>query len=254
MAAAACRAVALVTGAAQGLGYATALRLAADGFGVAVNDISNDGRLAGLADRIGGLAVPGDIADPDAVIAMTRAVAEQFGRVDVLVANAAAMGMGSFLTQDPKIWWRQVEVNLSGHFRLIQAVVPQMRAAGGGRIVLIASGWGVTGHPNATAYAASKAGLIALAKGLGRELAPQGILANAIAPSYIDTEQLRVDADDAGITLDEIRQRYRELIPTGQLAAVEDIAAAVAFLAGPGGSAFVGQILQPGGGVTRTRA
>jgi len=164
------------------------------------------------------------------------------------------MEMGSFLKQDPKTWWRQVEVNLSGHFRLIQAVVPHMRARGGGRIVLIASGWGVIGHPNATAYAASKAGLIALAKGLGRELAPQGILANAIAPSYIDTEQLGVDAADAGITLDEMRQRYRELIPTGQLATVEDIAGAVAFLAGPGGSAFVGQVLQPGGGVTRTRA
>jgi 2-hydroxycyclohexanecarboxyl-CoA dehydrogenase len=248
------RSVALVTGAAQGLGYATALRLAADGFAVAVNDISDDGRLAALASKIGGLAVPGDIADPDAVLAMTRAVAEQFSGVDVLVANAAAMDMGSFLTQDPRTWWRQVEVNLSGHFRLIQAVVPHMRAAGGGRIVLIASGWGVIGHPNATAYAASKAGLIALAKGLGRELAPQGILANAIAPSYIDTEQLGVDAADAGITLDEMRQRYRELIPTGQLATVEDIAAAVAFLAGPGGSAFVGQVLQPGGGVTRTRA
>ena len=248
------RSVALVTGAAQGLGYATALRLAADGFAVAVNDISDDGRLAALASKIGGLAVPGDIADPDAVLAMTRAVAEQFSGVDVLVANAAAMDMGSFLTQDPRTWWRQVEVNLSGHFRLIQAVVPHMRAAGGGRIVLIASGWGVIGHPNATAYAASKAGLIALAKGLGRELAPQGILANAIAPSYIDTEQLGVDAADAGITLDEMRQRYRELIPTGQLATVEDIAAAVAFLAGPGGSAFVGQVLQPGGGVTRARA
>ncbi len=248
------RSVALVTGAAQGLGYATALRLAADGFAVAVNDISDDGRLAALASKIGGLAVPGDIADPDAVLAMTRAVAEQFGGVDVLVANAAAMEMGSFLTQDPRTWWRQVEVNLSGHFRLIQAVVPHMHAAGGGRIVLIASGWGVIGHPNATAYAASKAGLIALAKGLGRELAPQGILANAIAPSYIDTEQLGVDAADAGITLDEMRQRYRELIPTGQLATVEDIAAAVAFLAGPGGSAFVGQVLQPGGGVTRARA
>jgi len=248
------RHVALVTGAAQGLGYATALRLAADGFAVAVNDISDDGRIASLADQIGGLAVPGDIADPDAVLAMTHAVAMQFGGVDVLVANAAAMEMGSFLKQDPTTWWRQVEVNLSGHFRLIQAVVPQMRARGGGRIVLIASGWGVIGHPNATAYAASKAGLIALAKGLGRELAPQGILANAIAPSYIDTEQLGVDAADAGITLDEMRQRYREVIPTGQLATVEDIAGAVAFLAGPGGSAFVGQVLQPGGGVTRTRA
>lgn len=248
------RPAALVTGAAQGLGHGTALRLAADGFAVAVNDISDDGRLAALADEIGGLAVPGDIADPDAVTAMTRTVIGELGRVDALVANAAAMQMGPFLTQDPAAWWRQIEVNLSGHFRLIQAVVPHMRSAGGGRIVLIASGWGVIGHPNATAYAASKAGLIALAKGLGRELGPQGILTNAIAPAYIDTEQLRVDADDAGITLDEMRQRYRELVPTGQLATVADIAAAVAFLVGPGGSAFVGQVLQPSGGVTRTRA
>ena len=246
--------VALVTGAAQGLGHATARRLADDGFTVAVNDIADDGRLAGLAGQLGGLAVPGDIADPDAVTDMTRAVIERLGRVDVLVANAAAMAMGPFLSQDPQVWWRQVEVNLSGHFRLIQAVVPHMRRAGGGRIVLISSGWGVIGHPNATAYAASKAGLIALAKGLGRELGPQGILTNAIAPAYIDTEQLRVDAADLGITLDEMRQRYRDLVPTGQLAAVGDIAAAVAFLAGPGGSAFVGQVLQPSGGVTRTRA
>lgn len=246
--------VALVTGAAQGLGHATALRLAGDGFAVAVNDISDDGRLVALAGQIGGLAIPGDIADPDAVTAMVSAAAEHFGGIDVLVANAAAMEMGPFLAQDAAMWWRQIEVNLSGHFRLVQAVVPQMRARGGGRIVLISSGWGVIGHPNATAYAASKAGLIALAKGLGRELAPQGILANAIAPSYIDTEQLGVDASDAGISLDEMRQRYRELIPTGQLATAQDIAAAVAFLASPGASAFVGQVLQPAGGVTRTRA
>ncbi len=248
------RPAALITGAAQGLGHATALRLAGAGFAVAVNDISDDGRLAALAGQIDGLAVPGDIADPAAVTGMTRSVLERLGGVDVLVANAAAMEMGPFLAQDPRVWWRQIEVNLSGHFRLIQAVVPHMRSAGGGRIVIIASGWGVIGHPNATAYAASKAGLIALTKGLGRELGPQGILANAIAPAYIDTEQLRVDAADAGITLDEMRQRYRDLVPTGQLATADDIAGAVCFLAGQGGSAFVGQVLQPNGGVTRTRA
>src|SRR6478672_12328151 len=246
--------VALVTGAAQGLGHATALRLAADGFAVAVNDIADDGRLTELAGRTGGIAVPADISDPAAGTAMAEAVARQLGPVQVLVANAAAMAMSPFLEAKPDEWWRQIDVNLSGHFRVIQAVIPGMRAQGHGRIIIISSGWGVIGHPNATAYAASKAGLIALAKGLGRELAPQGIIANAIAPSYIDTEQLGVDAADAGITLDEMRQRYRELIPTGQLATVEDIAAAVAFLAGPGGSGFVGQVLQPGGGVTRTRA
>jgi NAD(P)-dependent dehydrogenase (short-subunit alcohol dehydrogenase family) len=246
--------VALVTGAAQGLGHATALRLAAEGYRVAVNDITDDGRLADLAAQIGGMTVPADIADPAAASAMIAAIDSQIGPVQVLVANAAAMFMSPFLAADPQLWWRQIDVNLSGHFRLIQAVIPAMRAARRGRIIIIASGWGVIGHPNATAYAASKAGLIALAKGLGRELGPSGILTNAIAPAFIDTEQLRVDADDAGISLDEMRQRYRDLIPIRQLASPQDIAAAVAFLAGPAASAVIGQVLQPNGGVTRTRA
>jgi NAD(P)-dependent dehydrogenase (short-subunit alcohol dehydrogenase family) len=248
------RGVALVTGAAQGLGRATALRLAADGFAVAVNDITDDGRLTELAGRTGGIAVPADISEPIAGPAIIEAVASRLGPVQVLVANAAAMAMSPFLESKPDDWWHQINVNLSGHFRLIQAVIPGMRARGHGRIVIISSGWGVIGHPNATAYAASKAGLIALTKGLGRELGPQGILTNAIAPSFIDTEQLRVDADDAGITLGEMRQRYREQIPIGQLASPDDIAAAVAFLAGPGSGAVVGQVLQPNGGVIRTRA
>ena len=246
--------VAVVTGAAQGLGHATALRLAADGLTVAVNDIADDGRLSELAKRIGGIAVPADISDPVSGPAMVESVAGQLGPVQVLVANAAAMAMSPFLQSSPDEWWHQIEVNLSGHFRLIQAVIPGMRALGHGRIVIVSSGWGVIGHPNATAYAASKAGLIALTKGLGRELGPQGILTNAIAPSYIDTEQLRVDADDAGISLDEMRQRYRELVPVRQLASADDIAGAVSFLAGPGSTAVVGQVLQPSGGVTRTRA
>jgi 2-hydroxycyclohexanecarboxyl-CoA dehydrogenase len=247
-------AVALITGAAQGLGHATALRLAADGFTVAVNDLADDGRLTDLAERTGGLAFVADISDPVAGPAMVAAVASRVGPVEVLVANAAAMAMSPFLESKPDEWWRQIDVNLSGHFRIIQAVIPGMRALGHGRIVIVSSGWGVIGHPNATAYAASKAGLIALTKGLGRELGPQGILTNAIAPSFIDTEQLRVDADDAGITLEEMRQRYRDQIPVHRLAAPEEIAGAVAFLAGPGGSAVIGQVLQPNGGVTRTRA
>jgi len=246
--------VALVTGAAQGLGHATALRLAADGFRVAVNDISGDGRLTSLAEQIGGIAVPADIADPASASFIARTVTEQVGPIQVLVANAAAMAMSPFLDQKPDDWWRQIDVNLSGHFRLIQAVIPAMRSLRHGRIVIIASGWGVIGHPNATAYAASKAGLIALTKGLGRELGPQGILTNAVAPSYIDTEQLQVDADDLGISLDAMRQHYRDLVPIHQLATPEQIAATVAFLAGPGSSAVIGQVLQPNGGVTRTRA
>src|SRR6266487_6124942 len=238
------RQVALVTGAAQGLGHATAIRLAAEGFAVAVNDITDDGRLTELAGRTGGIAVPADISDPAAGPAMAGTVASRLGPVQVLVANAAAMAMSPFLEAKPDEWWHQIDVNLSGHFRIIQAVIPGMRAQGHGRIIIISSGWGVIGHPNATAYAASKAGLIALTKGLGRELGPQGILANAIAPSYIDTEQLNVDAADAGVSLDEIRQRYRDLIPVRRLASPEDIAGAVSFLAGPRSSAVIGQVLQ----------
>ena len=248
------RRIALVTGAAQGVGHATALQLAADGFAVAVNDVVDDGRLTALAERTGGAAVPADISAPTSGLDIVRTVGERLGDIDVLVANAAAMKMGPFVEQPQDVWWRQVDVNLSGHFRLIQAVVPGMRRAGGGRIVIIASGWGIIGYPNASAYSASKSGLIALTKGLGRELGPSGILTNAIAPSYIDTEQLQVDADDAGITLNEMRRRYRELIPISQLASVYDIAGAVAFLASEDAGAFVGQVLQPAGGVTMTRA
>lgn len=246
--------VALVTGAAGGVGGVAARRLAADGHRVAVNDITGEERLHELAEQVGGVAVPGDIADPDAVTAMVAKVAKALGPVQVLVANAAAMAMSPFLEADPAQWWRQVEVNLSGHFRLIQAVVPGMRLLGHGRIIVIASGWGVIGHQNATAYAASKSGLIALTKALGRELGPDGILANALAPAFIDTEQLLVDAKDAGISLEEMRQRYRDLVPVGRLATTDDIAAAISFLAGPGSTGFVGQVLQPTGGVTRTRA
>lgn len=248
------RRVALVTGAAQGLGRTTAQRLAGDGFAVAVNDLVLDDRLAGLASELGGHAVAGDISADGAGPEIVAEVERELGPVDVLVANAAAMSMGPFVDAEPDEWWHQIDVNLSGHFRLIQAVVPQMRRAGGGRIVVIASGWGVVGHPNATAYAASKAGLVALTKGLGRELGPDGILTNAVAPAYIDTPQLQVDADDLGISLDEMRARYAELVPTKRLQTPEEVAGAVSFLAGPDSGGVIGQVLQPNGGVTRTRA
>jgi 2-hydroxycyclohexanecarboxyl-CoA dehydrogenase len=246
--------IALVTGAAQGIGRACALRLAADGHTVAVNDVADDGRLSELADLIGGITAPADITDPAAVGAVLARVERLAGPVGILVANAATMSMGRFLDQAPEDWWHQVEVNLSGHFRLVQAVLPGMRALGHGRIVLIASEWGVIGQRNASGYAASKAGLIALAKGLARELGPQGILTNCVAPSYVDTDQLRVDAADAGVTLEEMRARYRRLMPVGRLAEPAEIAAAVAFLSSPGAGAIIGQILQPNGGSTRARA
>jgi 2-hydroxycyclohexanecarboxyl-CoA dehydrogenase len=248
------RKIALVTGAAQGIGLATALRLSADGFAVAVNDIVDDGRLDALAERIDGLAVHADISLPESATDIVQTVRNRLGDIDLFVANAASLAMGPFLEQSQELWWRQIDVNLSGHFRLVQTVVPGMRRSGGGRIVIIASGWGIIGQSNATAYSASKSGLIALTKGLGRELAPFGILTNAIAPSYVGTVQLQIDADFDQLSLADMCLRYQSSIPTGELATAEEIAAAVAFLASDDAAAFVGQVLQPSGGVTMTRA
>lgn len=245
--------VVLVTGAVQGMGAAHARRLAAAGATVAVNDIRGGAALDELATVIGGLAVPGDVSDPAACVEIADAVVAAAGRLDVLVANHAYMTMAPLLGHDEADWWRVVDTNLGGTFHLVQAVLPHMRRLGAGRIVVIASEWGVTGWPEATAYAASKAGLISLVKTLGRELAPEGIIVNAVAPGVTDTPQLTVDADAAGITLADMHRRYAESIPLGRIGSVDEIAAAVQFLADFEMSAVVGQVISCNGGATRTR-
>jgi NAD(P)-dependent dehydrogenase (short-subunit alcohol dehydrogenase family) len=165
---------ALVTGAAQGLGLAIARRLASDGARLALNDLAASDDMTELLERTGGVPAIADVSDPDAVDAMVREAERALGSIDVLVANHAYMSMSPFLAHDPDDWWRNIEVNLSGTHFLIRAVLPGMRSRGSGRIVIIASEFGVVGWINATAYAASKAGLISLTKTLGRELGPRG--------------------------------------------------------------------------------
>ncbi|WP_320669368.1 SDR family NAD(P)-dependent oxidoreductase [Patulibacter defluvii] len=242
---------ALVTGAAQGIGRAIAARLAADGARVALNDLGGDGRLERAAAAVGGLAVPADVADEAAIATAVATAADALGDPDLLVCNAAAMDLEPFGDHDHDRWWRQVDVNLAGTFHAIRAALPGIRRRGGGRIVVIASEWGVVGWPNASAYSASKAGLIALVKSLGRELGPEGIAVNAIAPGVIDTPQLDHDAADAGVDAAEIRRRYAAAAPSGRIGSVDEIAAAVAFLCSPGAGGLVGQVLQPNGGTTR---
>jgi NAD(P)-dependent dehydrogenase (short-subunit alcohol dehydrogenase family) len=242
---------ALVTGAAQGLGLAIARRLTSDGARVALNDLAASDDMTELLERTGGVMSIADVSDPGAVEAMVREAERALGSIDVLVANHAYMTMSPFVTHDPEDWWRNVDVNLSGTHFLIRAALPGMRRRGGGRIVIIASEFGVVGWSNATAYSASKAGLISLTKTLGRELGPEGILVNAIAPGIMDTPQLDVDAADAGVSPEEIRRRYAKESPIGRIGRPEEIAATVAFLAGDGATALTGQILQPNGGTTR---
>jgi NAD(P)-dependent dehydrogenase (short-subunit alcohol dehydrogenase family) len=246
--------VALVTGAAQGMGAAHARRLAAAGAVVAVNDRTDSPALAALAEEIGGLAAPGDVSAADECLRLAAEVAHRAGRLDILVANHAYMTMSPLLDHDEDDWWKVVDTNLGGTFFLVQAVLPHMRRQGAGRIVVIASEWGVTGWPEATAYAASKSGLISLVKTLGRELAPEHIIVNAVAPGVTDTPQLNVDAEAAGVALKEMHDRYAEDIPLGRIGSPEEIAAAVELLADFEMEAVVGQVISCNGGSTRSRA
>ncbi|MFN3003114.1 SDR family NAD(P)-dependent oxidoreductase [Mycolicibacterium wolinskyi] len=246
--------VALVTGAAQGMGAAHARRLAAAGATVAVNDIRGGAELDALAAEIGGMTAIGDVSDPDACARIVDGVAAAAGRLDILVANHAYMTMAPLLEHDERDWWRVIDTNLGGTFQLIQAVLPHMRRLGQGRIVVIASEWGVTGWPEATAYAASKAGLISLVKALGRELAPERIIVNAVAPGVTDTPQLQVDADAAGVDLATVQQQYAKSIPLGRIGSPDEIAAAVELLSDFDLEAVVGQVISCNGGSTRARA
>ena len=243
--------VALVSGAAQGIGRATALRLAADGATVIANDREPSPALDEVAKACGGVAAVADVSDHEAVQEMVARVEAGVGPVGLLVANAAYMSMGRFLEQEEADWWRHIDTNLSGTFYLVRSVLPGMRRLSGGRIVIISSEWGVIGWPNATAYAASKAGLISLGKTLGRELAPENIITNVVAPGVIDTPQLENDARDAGVSAEEIKARYAAETPIGCIGRPEEVAATVAFLARERSAALVGQIVQPNGGTTR---
>jgi 2-hydroxycyclohexanecarboxyl-CoA dehydrogenase len=243
--------VALVTGAAQGIGRATALRLAADGATVVANDREPSPELDEVAKACGGVAAVADVSDHEAVQEMVARVEAGVGPVGLLVANAAYMSMGRFLEQDEVDWWRHIDTNLSGAFYLVRSVLPGMRRLSGGRIVIISSEWGVIGWSNATAYAASKAGLISLGKTLGRELAPENIITNVVAPGVIDTPQLENDARDAGVSSEEMKSLYAAETPLGRIGRPEEVAATVAFLAREGSAALVGQIVQPNGGTTR---
>lgn len=243
--------VALVTGAGQGIGRAIAVRLAQEGAKVAVNGRIAHPKIETVIRETGGLPVFADIADPRQVKKMIRDIEVEMGPVEILVANAARMTMAPFLEQSPAVWWRQIDVNLTGHIGCIHAVLPGMRRLKGGTIIIIGSVFGVEGWKNASGYGASKSGLTALGKSLAADLRAANIHVAVVQPGVIDTPQLEVDAGDLGMSLDEVKTMYAQDIPLGRVGDPAEVAATVAFLAAGGGPIFSGRSLQINGGLSR---
>ena len=237
--------IAVVTGGAQGIGYSTAQRMLASGASVLLWDMDAP-LLAQASESLGKLGPVGtaqvELTDEAAVArAATQAVAE-FGRIDILVNNAGITG-GNASTWElpPEMWRRVIEVNLIAPYLTCRAVVPQMLAQGYGRIVNVASVAGKEGNPNASHYSASKAGLIALTKSLGKELATRGILVNAVAPAAAKTAMFETMKP-------EFIAYMLGKIPMNRFVEVQEIAAGICWLASEDCSFTTGSVLDLSGG------
>jgi len=219
---------AVVTGGAQGIGAAIAKRLRSSGAKVVIWDLDGSPRV--------------DVADAGAVQAATERTVRELGRIDVLVNNAGIAGPSVPVVDYPvEQWKRVIEIDLNGPFLCCRAVVPQMVKAGYGRIVNIASIAGKEGNPNAAHYSASKAGLIALTKSLGKELAQHDILVNAVPPAAAKTA-----------IFDQLTQQHIDFmlskIPKGRFVLVEELAAMVAWLASEDCAFSTGAVFDISGG------
>ncbi|MFI5021649.1 MAG: SDR family NAD(P)-dependent oxidoreductase [Alphaproteobacteria bacterium] len=236
---------AVVTGAARGIGYAIAERLLASGAAVALWDVDESAaRKAALDLSRGGEthAMALDVTQDDAVKSAAAATEKRMGRIDILVNNAGIAGSNATSwTYDPTEWRRIVEIDLVGVFLCARAVLPSMLAHGYGRIVNIASVAGKEGNPNASAYSAAKAGVIALTKSLGKELAESGIIVNCVTPAAVETEILaQMSKEHIGYMLAKI--------PMGRFGKVEEVAALVAWLASKDCSFSTGATFDISGG------
>jgi 2-dehydro-3-deoxy-L-rhamnonate dehydrogenase (NAD+) len=235
--------VAIVTGAARGIGLAIARRLCADGRHVALVDVDVSTAITAAA-ALGDCALPlaCNVADSTAVNAMVATVLDKWGRIDVLVNNAGIVGPNKPLVDvaDDE-WARTLAINLTGVFNCCRAVVPHMAEAGWGRIVNVASIAGKEGNPNLAAYSATKAAVIGLTKSLGKELATTEIRVNCIAPAVIETEIL-AQATPATVAY------MVSKIPLGRPGRAEEVAALVAWLSSAECSFSTGAVYDISGG------
>ena len=245
--------VALVTGGARGIGRAIALALAADGRAVAVGDLLIDEarETAALAAEHGvaTTAVELDVTDSGAVAAAVEHVTNELGPVDVLVNNAGWDELRPFLDTDEAFWDRVIDINFKGALRTTRAVLPGMVERGWGRVVNIGSDAGRVGSSHESVYSGAKAGVIAFTKTIAREVARNGVTANAVCPGPTRTPLLdgMAGEGDAGQKLVASLERA---VPMKRLGEPEDVAAAVAFLASEQAGYITGQTLSVSGGLT----
>jgi 3-oxoacyl-[acyl-carrier protein] reductase len=232
---------AVVTGGAAGIGFAIASRLAASGAKVALWD-RDAGTLAAAANALGAATAQLDVSDEAQVKRALDETVKALGKVDVLVCSAGITGPNLAVADYPVADWKQVlDINLTGLFLCNKALVPHMTANGYGRIVNIASIAGKEGNPNASAYSASKAGVISLTKSLGKELAKTGIRVNCVTPAAVKTGMF-----------DQMTQAHIDFmlskIPMGRFGEVDEIASLVAWLCTAECSFSTGAVFDLSGG------
>ncbi|MDQ3388627.1 MAG: 3-oxoacyl-ACP reductase FabG [Gemmatimonadota bacterium] len=236
--------VAVVTGGSRGIGFAIARELAEAGARVAV--VARDGaRAESAATELPGeghRGYPCDVAVSEAVGTLVKRVEEEMGAVDVLVNNAGVTRDNLLMRLKDEDWDAVLDTNLRGAFNTIRAASRGMMKRRSGRIVNVSSVVGITGNKGQANYAASKAGLIGLTKSVAKELASRGVLVNAVAPGYIETDMTSELPESA-------RAALRSQIALERLGTPEDIAPVVRFLAGPGARYITGQVLVVDGGM-----
>lgn len=238
--------IALVTGAGRGIGRAIALELARAGYDVALNYNTSSAQSAADEIRSMGrraLPVQADVGLRGAAEDMVAEIKANLGEISLLVNNAGLSHFGLFQDTDEETWQRLFDVNVTGAYRCIRAVLPDMISRKAGNIINISSVWGFRGASCEAAYSATKAALIGLTRSLASELAPSNIRVNAVAPGCIDTQMLHALGED---TLALIREQT----PMGRIGESADIARAVRFLASDGAAFMTGQVLTVDGGYT----